>query len=78
MHGIVMFFAALVISAAAHAGALDGFTDHQASCGLKKTLEQGSLNALARPGKANRFLDNPHLRSALPKSVFGALGEQAY
>lgn len=71
-----MFFAALVISAVAHAGALDGLTDNQASSGLKKTLEQGSLNAMAKPGKTNRFLDNPQIKIPLSKLVLGALGKQ--
>lgn len=68
-----MFFAALVISAIASAGARDS----QASSGLKKTQEQGSLNAVAEPGKANCFLDHPQTGIALPKRVFGALGAQA-
>jgi len=46
MHGIVMFFAALVINAVACAGA----RDCRVSSGLKKTPGQGSLNAMTEPG----------------------------
>lgn len=69
MHRIVMVFVGLVISLAAHAGALDGFTDGQATQALKTALEQGSIKAVAQLGKPNGFLDNPQIRIPLPENL---------
>lgn len=70
-----MFFAALVISTVGHAGALDGLIDNQASSGLKKACEQGSLDTLTSPGKASRFADKPRSKIAQLTPLFGAFGQ---
>ena len=69
MHRIVMVFVGLVISLAAHAGVLDGFTEGQTTQALKSALEQGSIKAVAQLGKPNGFLGNPQIRIALPENL---------
>ena len=69
MHRIVMVFVGLVISLAAHAGGLDGFTEGQTTQALKSALEQGSIKAVVQLGKPNGFLDNPQIRIPLPENL---------
>lgn len=70
-----MFFAALVISTAGHAGALDGLIDNQASSGLKKAFEQGSLDTPVSPGKASGCAGKPRSKIAQLTPLFGAFGQ---
>ena len=53
-----MFFAALVISPIAAANQLIRRTDSQASCRLKKTLAQGSMNCVTQSGKTGGPINN--------------------
>lgn len=84
MTRILSIFAALVISAHAHAS-LDRISNADAVSGLKQALNDGSIAAVSRLGVANGFFHNPKVKIPLPPSLqrvegamraFG-LGQQA-
>lgn len=58
--------AALLPGRRAHASALAGVSDADATAGLREALDRGALAAVAKLGVADGFLGNPKVRIPLP------------
>lgn len=69
MSRILVFFACLVINAAALAAGLDRLSNTEATGGLKQALMDGSAAAVAQLGSENGFLLNPKVKIPLPPAL---------
>ena len=82
---ILLGAALLALAAAAPALDLSALSSADASAGLKKALDQGINQAVAKLGTAGGFLDNPQVKIPLPPKLAKAeslmrmmgLGDQA-
>ena len=65
----IAFTSLASLSLGAHAGALDAFSNADASTGLKQALDQGVSTAVASLGGKNGFLDSARFRIPLPDAI---------